>query len=311
MTQSATPVSKERVGVIELTMAMILSGTIGVFVVESTASSFNVVFFRCIFGAICLGSYCAFRGFFKETGFTAKSLGLAALGGVFIVFNWAFLFSAYRSTSISVATVVYHTQPFYVLLLGAIIFRDKITAGKVAWVLVAFVGVVLVTGLSVADLEGANAAYLLGVGKALLAAVFYAFATIIAKRLKGIRPHLIALTQVLVGIPLLFPFTTLSEVNNLGVKWGWLAGLGLIHTCIMYILLYSSYQKLPTPKIAVLSFTYPAVAIIFDMAVYHTRITVLQAVGIPMILIAGLGLNLGWSILPRRAAAAPDPAKSS
>lgn len=310
MTQPVKSASQERSGTIELLIGMVLSGTIGVFVVESTASPFNVVFFRCIFGAICLGTYCALRGFLKNTGFTPKTLGLAALGGVFIVLNWVFLFSAYASTSISVATVVYHTQPFYVVFLGAIIFRDKLTLGKFAWVAVAFIGVVLVTGLKLSDLEAANSAYLIGVGKALLAAVLFAFATIIAKRLKGIKPHLIALTQVIIGIPLLFPFTSLHEVGGLGARWGWLLGLGLIHTCIMYIFVYSSYQKLPTPKIAVLSFIYPAVAIICDMVVYDTRITLLQAIGIPMILLAGLGMNLGWRLVPRRAAVQPNPAKS-
>ncbi|WP_229858144.1 EamA family transporter, partial [Streptomyces anandii] len=109
--------NQETRGAIELTIAMVLSGTLGVFVIESGASPFNVVFFRCLFGTVTLGLYCLARGFFKNHGFTAKKLGLAALGGVFIVFNWAFLFESYERTSISVATVVYHTQPFYVMLL--------------------------------------------------------------------------------------------------------------------------------------------------------------------------------------------------
>ncbi|MGW2939234.1 EamA family transporter, partial [Streptomyces sp. NPDC001156] len=58
------------------------------------------------------------------------TLGLAVLGGVFIVFNWVLLFQAYENTSISVATVVYHTQPFYVVLLGALLFRERLTAAK-------------------------------------------------------------------------------------------------------------------------------------------------------------------------------------
>nr|WP_284117583.1 hypothetical protein [Streptomyces fragilis] len=46
----------ETKGIAQLTTAMVLSGTIGVFVVESGASSLNVVFFRVVFGALALGA---------------------------------------------------------------------------------------------------------------------------------------------------------------------------------------------------------------------------------------------------------------
>lgn len=301
--------STETKGAIELTLAMVLSGTLGVFVIESGASAFNVVFFRCLFGTATLGLYCLVRGFFKNHGFTAKKLGLAALGGAFIVFNWAFLFESYEGTSISVATVVYHTQPFYVMLLGALLFRDKLTAAKFGWLGVAFAGLILVAGVSASDLTGGgDSGYLKGLGYALLAAVFYAISTVITKRVTGVRPHLVALVQLVLGIFLLLPFTTLSETKGLGADWGWLVGLGVIHTCVMYVLMYSSYQKLPTSKIAVLAFVYPAVAMLMDWAVYGHSVSLLQALGIPLIVAASLGINLGWTI-GGRAARDKEPAQ--
>ncbi|MFJ9041630.1 DMT family transporter [Streptomyces sp. NPDC102406] len=302
----------EKKGATELTLAMVLSGTLGVFVIESGASPFNVVFFRCLFGTIALGLYCLVRGFFKNHNFTPKKLGLAALGGVFIVFNWAFLFESYEGTSISVATVVYHTQPFYVVLLGALLFRDKLTATKFGWLGVAFVGLILVAGVSASDLTGSgDSDYLAGLGFALLAAVFYAVSTVITKRVTGVRPHLVALVQLVLGIFLLLPFTSLGETKGLGGDWGWLIGLGLIHTCVMYVLMYSAYQKLPTAKIAVLAFVYPAVAMLMDWAVYGHSVSLLQALGIPLIVAASLGINLGWSFKrPAKAAAVPSAADS-
>lgn len=68
-------------GTLELTAAMVLSGTLGIFVVESGASAFNVVFFRVLFGALALGGYALARGYFRGHGFTPKKLALAALGG--------------------------------------------------------------------------------------------------------------------------------------------------------------------------------------------------------------------------------------
>ncbi|MFD9001822.1 DMT family transporter [Streptomyces sp. NPDC059582] len=281
----------ERKGIVQLTAAMVLSGTLGVFVVESGASPFDVVFFRVLFGSVALGGYVVARGWLRGHGFTPRTLGLAALGGVFIVLNWVFLFESYENTSISVATVVYHTQPFYVVLLGALLFRERLTAAKVGWIAVAFAGLVLVSGITPGDFTSGGT-YVLGVGQALLAALLYGLSTLVTKRVTGVRPHLIALVQVLVGIPLLLPFADFGAMSGTGADWGWLVGLGLIHTGVMYVLMYAAYAQLPTSKIAVLAFVYPAVAMVMDWAVYGHHIGLVQALGVPLIVLAGLRVTL-------------------
>ncbi|MFF5427384.1 MULTISPECIES: DMT family transporter [unclassified Streptomyces] len=293
-------------GTVELTLAMVLSGTLGVFVVESGASPFEVVFFRCLFGAAALGLYSLARGFFTGHGFTGRKLGLAALGGVFIVFNWVLLFEAYEASSISLATVVYHTQPFFLVLLGAALFRERITAAKLGWLAVAFVGLVLVSGVRPGD-----TASLAGLGPALGAAVLYALSTLVTKRITGVRPHLIALVQVLVGLPLLLPFVDLGATAGLGAGWAWLAGLGLIHTGLMYVLMYAAYAKLPTSKIAVLAFAYPAVAMLVDWAVYGHHIGLVQALGVPLIVLAGLRVTLARAAAPAPRTVARGPEAAS
>ena len=294
--------TSENKGTAQLTAAMVLSGTLGIFVVESGASPFNVVFFRVLFGALALGAYVVSRGWLRSHGFTPRTLGLAVLGGVFIVFNWVLLFSAYENTSISVATVVYHTQPFYVVLLGALFFRERLTVGKVGWIAVAFAGLILVSGVTPSDFTSGDGSYLTGVGQALLAALLYGLSTLVTKRITGVRPHLIALVQVLVGIPLLLPFADFGAMSGTGANWGWLAGLGLIHTGLMYVLMYAAYAKLPTSKIAVLAFTYPAVAMVMDWLVYGHHIGLVQALGVPLIVTASLRVTLA-----RTPAAAPAP----
>ncbi|MGW5281574.1 DMT family transporter [Streptomyces collinus] len=291
----------EHKGTAQLTTAMMLSGTLGVFVVESGAPPFDVVLFRVLFGALALGGYVLARGWLRDHGFTRRTLSLAVLGGVLIVLNWVLLFESYANTSISVATVVYHTQPFYVVLLGALLFRERLTAAKVGWTAVAFAGLVLVSGVTPADLGGGGA-YLTGVGQALLAALLYGLSTLVTKRITGVRPHLIALVQVLVGIPLLLPFADLGAMRGTGAGWGWLAGLGLLHTGVMYVLMYAAYAKLPTSKIAVLAFVYPAVAMVTDWAVYGHHIGPVQALGVPLIVTASLKVTLA-----RTPAAAPAP----
>jgi drug/metabolite transporter (DMT)-like permease len=285
-----------KTGVVQMTLAMILSGTIGVFVTESHQVAFNVVFFRCVIGALCLAGFCLARGYFQRAYFTPRNLLIIALGGVCIVFNWVFLFKSYRLTSISLGTVLYHTQPFYVVLLGSLIFRqDRVRLNKLVWICVAFLGMVLVTNLASGATEITDG-YAQGVAFSLLAAVLYAIATLAAKRLKGVPPHLIALCQLAIGIVLLLPFTTLGDVPLWGTHWFYLGTLGVVHTCIMYILLYSAFQKLDTTKIAVLAFIYPVVAMFADFTFYGTRLSLLQLTGVVLILLSGVAVNRDWGI---------------
>ncbi len=79
-----------------------------------------------------------------------------------------------------------------------------------------------------------------------------------------------------------------------GFPWRYLLILGIVHTGIMYQLLYSAIQKLPTPITGSLSFIYPLVAIVVDYLVFHHALTPVQLVGGLLILFAAAGNNLGW-----------------
>lgn len=288
-----------RRGAAEMTMAMLMSGTIGWLVVSSQQSPFNVVFFRCIFGGATLALVCAVLGLFRRKLFSWKMLGLALLGGAAIVINWVLLFAAYSRASISMATAVYNTQPFMLVALGAIVFRERVTASTIAWLVMAFVGLVFVVRVEPAVLA-IPGEYLEGVALALGAAFLYAISSIVTKRLKGTPPHLIALIQVVLGALMLAPLVHFDALPAAPVHWLQLATLGVVHTGVMYVLLYGAIQKLPTAMTGALSFIYPIVAIIVDRVAFGQSLAWIQVAGAVLILLAAAGVNLGWRIVPQR-----------
>lgn len=217
--------------------AMILMETVGFFVVESGQEAHNVVFFRCVFGAVFLALYCYARGFFKNTGLNRKILLLAMLSGVFLVFNWVLLFASFKTASISTSTVIYHTQPFFFLLIGAVVFREAVTIEKMFCVVLAFIGVIFIANIDLASFS-MSSSNLRGIIYALSAAMLWAITAIIVKQLKKIKPHLIALIQVFVGIVILFPFLNMGAVADIDqIEWSHLVTLGAVHTCLTYILM--------------------------------------------------------------------------
>ena len=286
--------SSERAGLVQMATAMTLSGTLGVFVLESGQSAWNVVFFRCLFGALALFVYCWARGLLKPGLFTARTLALALAAGAALVLNWVLLFSAYRLASISLATAVYNVQPFFLIGLGVLFLGERPTRGKLAWSVLAFAGLMLVLRLTQAG--GADGrAYLSGLMLGLGAAALYGITAIIVKRLMHIPPQVLALVQVTLGAVMLLPMADFHALPAAPLQWGCLVALGLVHTCLMYILMYSAIQKLPTTSTAALSFIYPAVAILLDFVVYGHRMDAAQITGVAMIFLAAAGVSLNWT----------------
>lgn len=289
------------IGVAQMSLAMFLSGFIGLFVFESEQTPFNIVFFRCVFGAIGLGLFCWWKGYFTADVLNKKNITLALLSGFALVCNWILLFTSFKLSPISINTAIYHTQPFFLVLFGALFLGEAFSFHKFVWLILAFLGLIFVIELDANSFQG-DTFMIEGAGYALGAAILYTATTIITKRLTGMRPHLIAFIQVTLGIVMLSPLVDFSTAPTLADTrvWGYLLALGLINTCFMYIILYSAFQKLQTPVIAVLSFIYPVVALGVDYIFYDQMLSILQFTGIVFILVSAAAVNLGWKVFPSR-----------
>ena len=294
---STTP--EIRRGAAEMIVAMLMSGTIGWLVVASRQAPINIAFLRCVLGGATLALVCAALGLLRRKHLPPRTLALAVLGGAAIVANWVLLFAAYSRASISMATAVYNTQPFMLVGLGALVLRERVSASTVAWLAVAFVGLVCVVEVQPAVLA-VPGEYLQGVACAAGAAFLYAISSIITRHLKGTPPHLIALVQLAFGALALAPFIRYGTLPATPLHWAQLVTLGVVHTGIMYVLLYGAIQKLPTAMTGALSFIYPVVAILVDWFAFGQRLAWIQVVGAALILIAAAGVNLGWRIVPQR-----------
>lgn len=276
-------------GVWQMSLAMMISGSIGAFVLLSGLPVIDVVFWRCLIGAVALLLFILLsrQPFSRLTRFT---LALAILGGVALVINWLLLFAAYSRVSIGMATVVYNTQPFMLVLLSMML-GEKVSAVKWGWLLLAFSGVVILLSSELTPAHSDN--LFTGIILALGAAFFYALTAIIARKLQPLPAQHIAFIQVIVGTVMLLPLVHHPEFNS-HFPWRYLLILGIVHTGIMYQLLYSAIQKLPTPVTGSLSFIYPLVAILVDYLVFHHALAPLQLAGGVLILLAAAGNNLGW-----------------
>lgn len=274
-------------GQLQLITGMAMSGTIGLFVVWSGQSPFNVGFWRCLIGGLCLLLFCFARGYLNLRHVSRVQWALLATSGVVLVLNWAALFASYLHAGIGVGTVIYNTQPFFLLLAGPLIFGERITVRQVLLATLAFGGVVLIVLPALMGIQ-VDLLFLQGAGFALLAAMLYSGLTITTKKLTGIKPHVVAMCQLAVGLIFLAPIMAFDQLPETSVQWLCVIVMGVFHTFLMYILIYSAYQSLPVSKIAILSYVYPVVAVIADYFAFGHKVGGWQWLGIIMILAAGI-----------------------
>lgn len=299
--------SSTTLGTIELALAMILSGTIGYFVISSEQAFWNVVFFRCVIGAVVLGGYAYYAGFIRREYFQRSVLLMIILGGITLVGNWIFLFASFNYIPFSIATVAYHMQPLFLVLTGALLTKEKLSGSLLFWLALAFVGLFLIVELDLNELsallsgeassDGSSA--LFGLLLALGAALLYTVTTLVTKKVSQVPSTFVALVQVIVGVFMLLPFADFDNLPTQTSQWIDLLILGAVLTGFMYIIMYDSFQKLPTSLIALLSFIYPVTALFVDYLAFSTQINGLQLIGVILILLAVSAVKFNW-VLPMR-----------
>lgn len=286
----------ERIAPIKLAVGMGIVGTVGAFGVEAQVDPITLVFWRCVFGTAFMLAWCLLYRLLPDKSLSLKTLGWSAVAGTCLVLSWVAFFAGIEMTSIATATIVMHVQPFFVIVLGVLFLKETMSRDQFVWLAVAFVGLVLASGTE--SIQGsADRTWIVGVGITILGALCYAGTAVVGKRLDTQRPEITALCQNAVGILIFAPFIQLGQVIT-PASWGWLLGIGVIHSGFAWVIIYSAYPKVSIPLIAVLSFVYPLVAITIDWALYGHPLALGQAFGMTLIVLSTLGVRLKWSVWP-------------
>jgi probable blue pigment (indigoidine) exporter len=202
-------------------------------------------------------------------------------------FNVLLFVAAYRLPG-GVAAMIMAVQPMVVLVLAALLIKDRIRVPHVAACLLGAGGVVLLV------FEGTAAPDLVGVAAALAAAATMATGITLTK-LWG-RPGgmgLLAFTgwQLAAGGLVSLPFTvvveglpsTLTGANIAG--FGYLIALGAV---LSYAIWFRGIERLPAFAVSFLALGSPIVATLLGYLFLHQTLSLLQVVGILVILAAVL-----------------------
>ena len=261
--------------------AMLIFGTIGLFVKNIDLTSSEIALVRGVIGGIILVVVSLLtknKVSFKDV---KANLLLLLLSGGAIGLNWIFLFQAYKYTTISNATLSYYFAPVFVMLLSPFILKEKLTLKKILCGACAMLGMICIVGNSGGSGEGRND--FLGISYGLTAAAFYAGVVLMNKFLKNLKSLETTYIQLILAAVVLMPYVFTVEGFNIfripASSIPYILILGVVHTGLAYLLYFSSLKELKGQTIAVMSYIDPISAVIISAIFLRERMGVLQIVG--------------------------------
>lgn len=288
--------SKMQNAKVQMIVAMVIFGTIGVFVRNISLSSGEIALFRAIIAIIAIICFQMGKKHHLKLQDMKGDLYLLILSGVAMAFNWILLFQAYTYTSISIATLSYYFAPAIVTIVSPILFRERLTKRQIICFVMATVGLVLI--MDIGSIKSGSRDFI-GIILGLGAATLYASVILINKKIKKVSGMDRTICQFGAAIVVLIPYVLLtSGIHIIELPMSGFINLlilGLIHTGGAYCIYFSSVKNLPGQKVAILSYIDPLVAIIISALLLTEEIGITQIIGGFIILGFTLWNELGKS----------------
>lgn len=282
---------------ITLIFAMLIFGSIGLFVRNINLPSTQIALARGTIGSI----FILLISFVTRKKISWKSiksnLVLLLISGAAIGVNWIFLFEAYKYTTIANATLSYYFSPVFITFLSPFVLKEKLTFQKVLCTMAALVGMFFIVGVGTGSSE---MNHVLGIGFGLAAAALYAGVVLMNKFIKNLTGIETTLMQLSIASVVLLPYilaTKTIKYTSLDIKSLILMlYVGIINTGLAYLLYFSTIPKLNAQTLAVYSYIDPICAIMLSSIFLREKMTLLQVIGGVLI----LGSALLSELLSRR-----------
>lgn len=247
------------VGVLYVFVSAAGFGVMSIFAVYAYGAGVSVstlLFLRFLFASALFFGWLAWR---KESFRINRKqvLSLFCLGGIMYTLQSLSFFSAVQYIPTSMAALLLYTFPVFVAILSYFVDKEKLHKKTIMAMLISLVGLGMVLGLSFGGIQP------LGVGLALLAALFYSVYIVTGNRVvKGLSPFV---TSAYISL-----FASLSTFLvaqkdggvdlSFGVQGWWaLGGIVIFSTVVAISTFFRGLQLIGSTKASVLSTLEPVV----------------------------------------------------
>lgn len=275
---------------IAVILAGVLWGTISIFIRALSAagiSSLEIAMIRMIVAALLFTAVVAR----KEKKLLRVRLGdlwmFAGTGIVSVVLFNCCYFSTIVNSEASVAVVLLYTSPVFIMLLSALLFKEKITLRKLTALILTVAGCVLVAGLLGGSFAISPKVLLTGLASGLFYGLYTIFGRMALKKYD---------TMTVTAYTSLFGMVGSIFIGDAGRVWSvvsgepelllWCLGIGIFCTVLPYFLYTWGLQRLEAGKAAILVAVEPLVGAVIGMTVFQESREPAKLLGIALIIAA-------------------------
>lgn len=208
-------------------------------------------------------------------------------GIVSIAFFNVCYFACIQECNLSIAAILLYTAPCFVVILSALLFKERLNVTKITALVLAFVGCLFVVGLVGGEIRLSGVGILLGLGSGIGYALYSIFARVALRRY---TPWTVMFYTFLFAAVSLIGFANPSALIEQGMNSSMTLFAMVALACISTLLPFACYTVgltyMETGKASIMAFVEPLVATLVGVLVFHDVLTPLHLVGMILIVIA-------------------------
>lgn len=269
-------------------LAAVLWGLIGLFSTGLSGlglSSGDIVFVRAVGSAVtlCVAFLIKDRKIFRiRLRHIWYFIGTGILS--FALFNWCY-FTCMKECSLEVAVILLYTAPVFVVVLSALIFKERLTWIKLTALIMTAAGCCLVTGILGKSLHGTAFGILCGIGSGLFYGLYSIFGRFALKKYSSytitVYTFLFASLSI---IPLSAPLKIAGVISSpIGFLYAIL--IVLVSTVSPFLLYTKGLEKIESGNASILATIEPIVGVLISIFVIKdSSLTITNGAGIFLII---------------------------
>lgn len=248
--------------------------------------AWGVVFGRCLFGTVILLLIIVFRKDWKE--FKGLPLGMIIL--VSLLNNaipWYLIAISETKITSSYASLINATTPIWTLIIGFIIFQNKLRLFQWLGIALGFFGIIILSDVDVTNIMDQSVVGLITMVGATLC---YGFSTHLTKKylvhvsVTMISASTLTVSTIFSFIMVLFTDTSIFTMMLEPSIFGALVGLGVFGSGIAYLLYYYCIQKGSPEFASLVTYLVPISAMIWGAIILKEEIHLSMITGFLFIL---------------------------
>lgn len=247
----------------EIITAMLIWGSVGIFVRIAGQPAATIVFFRVFTAFLLLALFTLLR---KKTVSLGGYAPLAVLSGIFIAVNWLFFFKSIQTTTIGNAVLTYYTAPVLAILWARLFLKERLERRVFQALPLAAIGLLLMTSDYEFSLSSND---FIGILLGLAGAFFYSLVVVMVKYMSNVPSQTLVMVQMGVSSLFFLPFVLLNPPLLTPLSAGAMVTMGIVHSALALSIYFSSLQKIKIQHASVLSYIDPVSALLYAYLIFN------------------------------------------